>query len=248
MWKRFNIFQRLFFSFDAHEQRLVVQSLIVGAVVWLIVFALKTAVHEVGHQVLHFIEEQPPALLVPILFGSLIIGAVIVASLARYKASVIHYRDGEGQIHELIDVEGDGLERAISLYYASEPTFENAILGQEGVDVRWKLPTFSLALRKFVATLATLGSGGSGGLEASVTLIGESVSAGLFKPRDRIHIETKAAAKAWHWWEATDPDDLQTAQLCGISAAVSTLFGAPFAAAFFATEVMYRRRPIIEKL
>ncbi|MCB0026851.1 MAG: chloride channel protein, partial [Anaerolineales bacterium] len=28
----------------------------------------------------------------------------------------------------------------------------------------------------------------------------------------------------------------------------STLLGAPFAAAFFATEVMYRRRPIVEKL
>jgi H+/Cl- antiporter ClcA len=41
------------------------------------------------------------------------------------------------------------------------------------------MPTFSLAVRKFLATWATLGSGGSGGLEASVALIGESLAAGV---------------------------------------------------------------------
>ncbi|MDJ0753791.1 MAG: chloride channel protein [Ardenticatenaceae bacterium] len=231
--------------FDPQERRLVVQSVVIGIVVWVVVYALKTAVHEVSHEVLHFVETQPPPLLVFFVLLFLVIGAVVVATLARTTGRVIHYRDDEGRVHELIDIEGDGLERAISLYYASEPTFEQSLLGDEGVDVRWKLPTFSLALRKAVATLFTIGSGGSGGLEASVTLIGESLSAGLFKPRRQLN---GRFSRLMNWWRPTDPDDLQTAQLSGISAAVATLLGAPFTAAFFATEVMYRKRPVIEKL
>ncbi len=232
--------------FDSEERRLVFQSVIVGVVVWAIVFGLKTAVHSIFHFNIHFLEESHPALL----FIPLLIGAAVVAAIAVHKKTIIHYRDEDGHLHELNAIEGDGLERAISLYYSSEPSLEQALMGEEGVDVRWKLPTFTLAVRKFFATLVTLGSGGSGGLEASVSLIGESVAAGLFKPRRQI-IEMQRPEmvdKAWNWWRASDADNLQTAQLSGIAAAVSVLLGAPFAAAFFATEVMYRNRPIIEKL
>ncbi len=52
----------------------------------------------------------------------------------------------------------------------------------------------------------------------------------------------------WRWWRILNQDELQAIQLCGVAAAVSTLLGAPLASAFFATEVMYRRRPVIEKL
>ncbi|MEM9775623.1 MAG: chloride channel protein, partial [Chloroflexota bacterium] len=231
--------------FDKHERALVFRSILVGAVVWLVVFSLKTAVHELEHFTLHFLEETSLLLLAPYMLGFLLLGALVVALISRFGSSVVHYRDEQGHIHELIDVEGDGLERAISLYYASEPTFEQSILGTEGVDVRWKLPSLSLAVRKFIATLATLGSGGSGGLEASVTLIGESLAAAIFKPRLR---KGGFLSRIFKPLGPTDPDDLQTAQLSGIAAAVATLLGAPFTAAFFATEVMYRRRPIIEKL
>ncbi|MCA9619109.1 MAG: chloride channel protein, partial [Myxococcales bacterium] len=93
--------------------------------------------------------------------------------------------------------------------------------------------------------------GGSGGLEASVALVGESVAAGLFKPRAAIEAANEKLGRfsgLWRWWASTDPTSLQAAQLCGISAAIATLIGAPFAAAFFAVEVMYRRRPIIDRL
>lgn len=231
--------------FDRNERALVFRSILVGAAVWMVVFSLKTAVHELEHFTLHFLEETSLLLLAPYMIGFLLAGALVVALISRFGSSVVHYRDDSGHIHELIDVEGDGLERAISLYYASEPTFEQSILGAEGVDVRWKLPSLSLAVRKFVATLATLGSGGSGGLEASVTLIGESLAAAIFKPRFR---KDGFLSRIFRPLGPTDPDDLQTAQLSGIAAAVATLLGAPFTAAFFATEVMYRRRPIIEKL
>ncbi len=247
----FNFIKHLPATFDQEERRLVVQSLVIGVVVWAAVYPLKTAVHWLFHLTLHWLEavgHGPQLLLV---FVPLLAGALIVAAIARSRAAVIHYRDADGRIHELNDVEGDGLERAISLYYSSEPAFEQVLQGQEGLDVRWQMPTFTLAVRKFLATLVTLGSGGSGGLEASVTLIGESTSAGLFKPRQSIKTAKEKLGlfdQFWRWWQADDPDDLQTAQLSGIAAAVAVLLGAPFAAAFFAIEVMYRQRPIIEKL
>ncbi|KAA3663285.1 MAG: hypothetical protein DWQ04_11095 [Chloroflexi bacterium] len=246
--KYLNIVRNLPDYFDEEERRPVFQSVVIGVVVWAIVFSLKEAVHWAFENTLHFLEDGPTPFLV---FVPLLTGALIVAAITKSRSAVIHYRDGDGHVHELLDVEGDGLERAISLYYTSESTFEQALTGQEGVEVRWNLPTFTLALRKFLATLVTLGSGGSGGLEASVTLIGESVSAGLFKPRQIVYDADKRMSiigRLWRWWRPDNPDDLQTAQLSGIAAAVSVLFGAPFAAAFFATEVMYRQRPIVEKL
>ena len=233
---------------DEEEERLVVQSVIVGIMVWAVVFALKWLVHSLFHLILLWIEASGTPL---VLFIPLLLGAVLVITVARYHPAVLHYRDKDGRIHELNDVEGDGLERAISLYYSSEPSFERALTGQEGLAARWQMPTVSLALRKFLATLATLGSGGSGGLEGSVTLIGESIAAGLFKPRplgQRAAEHVGLLGRIWRWWSASNPDNLQTAQLSGIAAAVSVLLGAPFAAAFFATEIMYRHRPVVGKL
>lgn len=233
---------------SSEEQRLIVQSIIIGIVVWLVVYPLKLLVNELSSFIINWLDNGPTLLFVfiPICFG-----AVLVAAITRYKASTIYYHDDKGHIHELNDAEGDGVERTIALYYSSEPTIEHTLIGQEGVSVRWEIPTFSLAIRKFFATLFTLGLGGSGGLEGSVTLIGESLSAGLFKPR---HVGGQAAKRLsvlqrlWNWWRSDNPDDLQTAQLSGVAAAVSVLLGAPVASAFFATEVMYHRRPIIEKL
>lgn len=246
--KHLNIVRNLPKYFDEEEQRLAVQSVIIGVLVWAVVFSLKTAVHWLFEIVLRFLESVPSPFL---LFVPLLLGALIVAWLAGIRPSVLHYRDKEGHIHELNDIEGDGLERAISLYYTSEPSFEQTLTGQEGVEVRWELPTFSLAARKFLATLVTLGSGGSGGLEASATLIGESVAAGLFKPRPLTQNKREqptVMSRFWQWWQPNKTDHLQTAQLSGIAAAVAVLLGTPFAAAFFASEVMYRYRPVIEKL
>lgn len=234
--------------FDATERRLVARSIVIGALVWLIVVCLKVAVTWSFETVVAWVEAGPSPWLIVV---PLTVGALIMTFFSSFRTSTVHYRESNGHIHRLRDVEGDGLERAIALYYSSEPALEQALLGREGVDVRWQLPTFSLAIRKFLATLATLGSGASGGLEASVSLIGESIAAGLFKPRRRAATMTRRwrwLRRFWRWWRSNGPDDLQTAQLSGIAAAVATLLGAPFAAAFFAVEVMYRRRPVIEKL
>ncbi|MBK7215986.1 MAG: hypothetical protein IPH95_02670 [Candidatus Promineofilum sp.] len=141
-----------------------------------------------------------------------------MAFVTRGRTAMIAYYDQEGHVHELVDVEGDGLERAIALYYASEPSFERALLGKEGVAVRWELPTLSLAGRKFAATWATLGSGGSGGLEGSVALIGESIAAAMFKPRPALQRDATSRwlRKPLSWWSTGDTDHLQAAQLSGM--------------------------------
>ena len=230
--------------FDPHEQRLVFQAVVVGVVVWAMVYPLKVAVHHGFGGLVSMFEHVPYIFFILI---PLALGAIVVNIIASYHPTFLPYEDADGHIHQLNAVEGDGLERAISLYFSSEPRLEKVGVG---VEARWKLPTFSLAFRKIGATLATLSTGGSGGLEASVTLIGESIAAGIFKPRRRrrpgheIPIFDRLAA----WWQATEHEDLQTAQLCGIAAAASTLLGTPFAAAFFAIEVMYRRQPIVNRL
>ncbi len=217
----------------------------IGVVVWAVVYALKLAVHTVFEHMIGWVEAAPTML---VLFIPLTIGALITVLLATWRASSVYFRDESGHVHALNDVVGDGLERTIALYYTSEPALDRALLGVQGVRARWELPTFSLALRKFGATLATLGLGGSGGLEGSVTLIGESLAVGLVKPRPQLLPRRLWALRLWRWWRTLDPDELQTVQLSGVAAAVTTLLGAPLAGAFFAVEVMYRRRPVIEKL
>lgn len=240
--KRLIFFPR---HFDRREQHLVIASVLIGAVVWLVVYALKLSVHFVFEKIIAWTEMAPTQL---VIFAPLIVGALITFLLASWRTSSVYFRDETGCVHALNDVVGDGLERTIALYYTSEPAFDRALLGVQGVRARWELPTFSLALRKFGATLATLGLGGSGGLEASVTLIGESLAVGLIKPRLHLLPHQLWVLRFWRWWRTLDPDELQTVQLSGVAAAVTTLLGAPLAGAFFAVEVMYRRRPVIEKL
>lgn len=233
---------------DQDSSRLALQSVVVGAVVWLPVFILKLAVEETFQAVMQWVDGANSALWVML---PLLVGAAMVAALVMYRGSRILYHDEDGRVHSLSDIEGDGLERAIALYYTSEPSFERALLGKEGLEARWELPTYALALRKMAATWATLGSGGSGGLEGSVALVGESLAAMIFKPRQplqKLERRHRWLGRPIGWWSMNDIDQLQTAQLCGIAAAIATLTSAPFASAFFAAEVMYRRRPLVEKL
>ena len=166
---------------------------------------------------------SPAFVLLPI-----VAGALIVTAFALWQASFVYFRDKDGHVHALNDVEGDGLERTIALYYTSEPTLDRVLLGVEGVRGRWEMPSWSLALRKWIATLFTLGTGGSGGLEGSVTLIGESLAgAGLSsragplrRPLRRRHW---LILSFWRWWRTLTPDEVQTVQLSGVVAAVATL-------------------------
>jgi CIC family chloride channel protein len=231
------------------EQRLLaIQAIIIGVVVWIAVFALKESVHWLLHEVLHWIEHAstPLVLFIPLLMGALIVGAI-----AQFRASIINYRDDEGEVEPLNAVEGDGLERTIALYYSADPSVKKGLATEQtGLEARWQMPTFAMAVRKFVVSLATLGSGGSGGLEASAALIGENLAAWYYKLHTNIsrHKLGNLPDSMSRPWEAPNPAYLQTAQLGGVAAAVTVLLGTPLAAAFFASEVMYRNRPLLEKL
>ena len=235
---------------NAEERRLLLRAVTVGAATWCLGYGLTTLAPFVFHQTLSWLASSPKLWGQPVLvFVPLLLGALGVATLASVRASTVRYRDQAGRIRKLIDVEGDGLEQAMALFYTAEPGLEQALLGRQGVEARWQLPTFTMAMRKILAVTLTLGTGGSGGMAAGLTLIGENMASALFKPRRPIpENATDWRTRLRRWWRSTDPDDLQTVQLCGVAAGISTLLGAPLAAAFFATEVMYRRRPIIEKL
>jgi CIC family chloride channel protein len=230
------------------QQKLAGQAIVIGIVVWIAVFALKESVHWLFHEVLHWIEHAPTPW---VLFIPLSIGALVVGLIAQYRSEVINFRNEEGEIEPLNAVEGDGIERAIALYFSADPSAKKGFTSdQTGLEARWKKSTFAMAVRKFVASLVTLGSGGSGGLEASSALIGENLGAWYYKLRSsKVPANLEDLPKSMTLpWVAPNPDYLQAAQLSGIAAAVTVLLGAPLSAAFFASEVMYRNRPLLEKL
>jgi CIC family chloride channel protein len=235
-------------SLGKEQRTLAIQAIVIGIVVWFAIFALKESVHWLFHEVLHWVEHAPTPL---VLFLPLSIGALIVGLIAQFRSEVISFRDEDGEIEPLNAIEGDGIERAIALYFAADPSVrKGSATDPSGLQARWKKSTFAMAARKFVATLITLGSGGSGGLEASSALIGENLGAWFYKLRSS---RPQAQLEAWPRsltkpWDAPNPDFLQVAQLSGIAAAVTVLLGAPLAAAFFASEIMYRNRPLLEKL
>jgi CIC family chloride channel protein len=235
-------------SLGKEQRKLAGQAIVIGIVVWIAIFALKESVHWLFHEVLHWVEHAPT---VWVLFIPLFVAALIVGLIAQYRSEVINFRNEEGEIEALNAVEGDGIERAIALYFAADPSVrKGAPVDQTGMEARWSKSTFAMAMRKFVASLVTLGSGGSGGLEASSVLIGENLGAGYYQLRSnkaptRLEDLPKSETRPW---VAPNPDYLQAAQLSGIAAAVTVLLGAPLAAAFFASEVMYRNRPLLEKL
>jgi CIC family chloride channel protein len=227
------------FRVDKEQLFLIGQSIAVGLIVWVAVFLLKELVHWSFQRVLRWIDSMvsPFFLFVPLLSG-----AIILAVISKYWSDTIKYATSNGEQRTINDTEGDGIERTILLYYASDPEE----VSRFDLNPRWKMPTIGLAVRKFIGTFATLGSGGSGGLEASSALIGENLAAWFYKLRSRLPVDlNEEPAESWR---RPNVDHLQIAQLSGVAAAITVLMGTPLAAAFFATEVMYRDRDLYQKL
>lgn len=197
-------------SWDAIA-RLVFLVAVLSVLVWGAVSALREAVHVASHALFGAVEHASLGVGGALLLASLLLGGLVRGWLVR--------RPGWAE------AEGDGMEVALENYHITYV--------HEGDDPqpRYNKPAFSLALRKAVLTFFTLGTGGSGGLEAPVVLMGEAISAGFSRVM-------KIASEF----------ELRTYQIAAISAAVSTLLGAPFTAALFATEVAYGDRIIYRKL
>jgi CIC family chloride channel protein len=123
------------------------------------------------------------------------------------------------------DSEGDGIDNALVSFHS---TYE---AGADDASERYARPTFANAVRKMVMTCLTIGTGGSGGLEAPGVYLGETVAAGWSRVFKR-----------------PSADELRLYQLAGIAAAMGTLLVAPFTAALFAAELVYAGRIIYRKL
>lgn len=123
------------------------------------------------------------------------------------------------------DSEGDGIDKALVRIH---DTYEG---DGEDPSGRYAEPTFGYAVRKMIMTTLTIGSGGSGGLEAPGVYVGETVAAGWSKVFKRPSAE-----------------ELRLYQLVGIAAAIGALLEAPFTAALFAAELVYAGRIIYRTL
>lgn len=193
-----------------HIARIVFLVGVLSILVWAVCTALREVVHFAVESLFHFVEHHGA-------WGALaLMGALLGGGLIR---GLLFRREGWR------DVTGDGMDLALRNYHV---TYD-----YEGDDPqpRYERPAFGLAAKKFVATVLTLGSGTSGGLEAPVVVIAEACSAGFARV---------LAVRSEY--------ELRTYQLAGIAAAVATLLGAPFTAALFALEIAYGDRIIYRKL
>lgn len=190
--------------------RVVVSTAVLAALVWACCAALRQVVHVSGEWLVDHADARDWQGAVTLLVVLVAAGAVR-AFLYRWPS----WRKAAG----------DGMEAALANYHV---TYEH-----EGDDPqpRYDRPDFSLAARKMVTTVLTLGSGASGGLEAPVVNTAENLAAGFAR---------LLRVKSEH--------ELRTYQLAAIAAAVSTLLGAPFTAALFASEVAYTDRIVYRKL
>lgn len=185
-----------------------VQVTVVALVVWAACAALATLVHRLSGEILAL---GDMGWSVPFLLAALGAGGWLQGWLVT--------RPGwEGTA-------GDGVGQAIEAYHS---TYE-----VEGDDPapRFALPTLDRAWRKAVATVVTLGSGHSGGLEGPIVAISEALAAGLGKARG---LDSEYHLRTW--------------QVAGVAAGVTTLLGAPFTGALFAIEVFYGDRIVYRHL
>lgn len=138
-----------------------------------------------------------------LIFGGVLRG--ILLSLPSFKGS-----------------EGDGVAVAITDFHATYDDTNTNTLPD-----RYKNPTIIESCKRCLMTILTIGSGGSGGLEAPVLPVGEQVGAFWSK-----------------FFYINSRDDLRAFQIAGISAAVATLLDTPFMAAVFATEILFTDRNV----
>ncbi|WP_239014805.1 chloride channel protein [Archangium violaceum] len=179
--------------------------------IWGVCSLLRYGVHATSDGLLAFVAEAD------VWWAPLVLVSVLVAGgLLR---GLLNRRSGWSE------VASDGVDVALNNYHI---TYKDTA---DDPRPRYSLPAFRLAFRKAAATLLTLGTGASGGLEGPVVLVGESLGAGLARV---------TRARSEH--------TLRTCQLAGIAAAVGTLLNAPFASALFALEVVYGNRIVYRKL
>ncbi len=117
------------------------------------------------------------------------------------------------------DAFGDGASKALAHFHStySEDKQPDTIINEA-----YSKGTFSFAIKRVVVTIMTLGAGGSGGIEGPSIPVGQHVGTGVAKIL-----------------EVRDIMWLRVLEMCGISAAITTLLHAPLTGAVFALELVF---------
>ncbi len=117
------------------------------------------------------------------------------------------------------DAFGDGASKALSHFLN---TYSEEKQPQDIINDTYSKGTFSFAIKRVFVTVMTLGAGGSGGIEGPSIPVGQHVGAGVAK-----------------LLEVRDIMWLRVLEMCGISAAITTLLHAPLTGAVFALELVF---------
>ncbi|MEM7589763.1 MAG: chloride channel protein [Myxococcota bacterium] len=168
-------------------------------------FCVELGVHHLFEPVVH---QKPHAMW--ILLGVMVAGGLLRGLLLQFSS----WKNSEG----------DGVATAFM-------DFHNAYEAEDTVMQRYKKPTIQAGIQRMIMTILTVGTGGSGGLEAPVLPIGEQLASWVSK-----------------LFRNTSVDDLRSFQMAGIAAAVTTLLDAPFMAVLFTTEMLFADRMIYRLL
>ncbi len=123
------------------------------------------------------------------------------------------------QIPWFQDASGDGASQALADF---QHTYEHPRSVKKTLQDTFARGTITLACKRVLITIMTLGAGGSGGLEGPAIPIGGHIGSFIAK---------LYSAKDLVW--------LRILQMCGISAAITTLLHAPLTGAIFALELVF---------
>lgn len=117
------------------------------------------------------------------------------------------------------DACGDGASSALNHF---KNTYSKSVSIRKLLNQTFKDGTFLVAIKRVLVTVMTLGVGGSGGIEGPAIPVGQHIGSGfakLYKVKDIL-------------W-------LRILEMCGISAAITTLLHAPLTGAIFSLELVF---------
>jgi CIC family chloride channel protein len=116
------------------------------------------------------------------------------------------------------DACGDGASQALNHF---KSTYEKLTV-RKLLNRTFRHGTFLVAIKRVLVTVMTLGAGGSGGIEGPAIPVGQHVGSGVAK-----------------LYQVKDIVWLRILEMCGISAAITTLLHAPLTGAIFSLELVF---------
>jgi len=161
-----------------------------------------------------------------------VIGAAasLLGIVMKFAVVLAWERLGGGSLWWVWPILGGLLAGGVFLYFerrAAEegmPEYINALNRQDG-RMRWTMPA-----GKGLATLFTVGFGGSGGLVGPASLVGGGTGSVIGAWLKRIGV-----------LRTENGDEVRLAAVCGFAGVLSGMFGIAFAGGIFAAEVLYAR-------